>query len=325
MSSEPNPEIVTLLSPSGEASARVLVSQGCNLFELVVRHGGHPVHLLWHEEDFETGTRRASSSGTPILFPFPGRIQGTSMTFGGRTFPLEAGDGRGNAIHGFVHTRPWRVIANSQSHVTAEFHASVDGPEILSQGRWTGDFLLRATIEVADDGAAITLHVENPGSEPLPCGWGLHPYFRVPLGNGSKDLCTIRLPVTKKWDMVDMVATGRTVIDDAADRLREGVRFADAAYDQGFGGLVREDGGEYVATIADPGSNAKLDILFDKPYREIVIYNPSHREAVAIEPYTCICDPFRLEEEGVDAGLIVLQPGESVAARMRISLSALRD
>jgi len=47
-----------------------------------------------------------------------------------------------------------------------------------------------------------------------------------------------------------------------------------------------------------------------------VVYNPPHREAFCIEPYTCVPDPFALEARG----LRVLAPGEQFQARIDIEV-----
>ena len=49
-----------------------------------------------------------------------------------------------------------------------------------------------------------------------------------------------------------------------------------------------------------------------------MVYNPPHRQAICIEPYTCLPNPFELERQGIDTGLSVLPPGKSVRARIEI-------
>jgi len=104
-------QCLTLTDPEAGSSAEILASLGFNCFRFQALHGTQPVEVLWSEPQFAEGIRRASGSGIPLLFPFPGRIAGTALRWHGRDYPLEAGDGRGNAIHGFVLDRPWRVIA----------------------------------------------------------------------------------------------------------------------------------------------------------------------------------------------------------------------
>ncbi|MCR9116711.1 MAG: hypothetical protein NXI22_07145, partial [bacterium] len=104
------------------------------------------------------------------------------------------------------------------------------------------------------------------------------------------------------------------------DELRAGVRFGDMAFDNGFGEL-QSDGETVVSEIIDP-AGAKLTLEFSKSFPEIVVYNPGHREAVCVEPYTCICDPFRLQSDDLDAGLRVLAPGESLRDTASIAVTA---
>ena len=80
------------------------------------------------------------------------------------------------------------------------------------------------------------------------------------------------------------------------------------------------NGGVCEASIADPTSCKKVAVSFDRAFRECVVYTPPHREAICIEPYTCVPDAFRLERAGVSAGLRVLSPGESFQAHVDIRL-----
>jgi aldose 1-epimerase len=72
--------------------------------------------------------------------------------------------------------------------------------------------------------------------------------------------------------------------------------------------------------VRDPAEGRRIEIASSGGFREVVVWNPPHREAIAIEPYTCCPTTFDLEERGFAAGLRVLEPGESDKLRMVISL-----
>ena len=95
------------------------------------------------------------------------------------------------------------------------------------------------------------------------------------------------------------------------------MRFADMHFDDVFTGLTMSDG-VIRTTIEDPHSGRTLELIFDAAFRECVIYNPPHREAVCIEPYTCVPDTYELKATGVDAGLRTLNSGEQFRARIEI-------
>jgi aldose 1-epimerase len=317
------PDIVTLRDPNTLSTARVLANFGFNCYRFTAVVGREEVDVLWAEEGFETGSRRPSGSGTPILFPFPGRIAGTTLEFQGRRYQLQAGDKLGNAIHGFVLNRPWRVIERSEAHAIGEFHAAVDEPSL--RDAWPGDFRIRVAYRLSGNALSIDAVLDNPGSTPLPMGFGLHPYFRVPLspaGHVDADAaaaCRVRVPAAEYWELVDMIATGRRLPSSDRGPLAAGMEFDQTRFDDVFTGLSF-DGDWCAATIEDPASGRSVRIEFDRAFRECVVYNPPHREAICIEPYTCVPGAIELARRGVDAGLRVLAPGESMTARVRISV-----
>ncbi|MHB0959015.1 MAG: aldose epimerase family protein [Pirellulaceae bacterium] len=312
-------DILAIADSKTGATVRLLPGLGCNCFQFQVPTAAGPRDLLWSQPGFELANQRASGSGLPILFPFPGRIQGTTLRWRDRDYPLEPGDGRGNAIHGFVHERPWRVALHEASRVVAEFHAATDDPQLLE--RWPADFRITATYEIS--GTRLSAHylLENPDQHDLPCGFGTHPYFRVPVGGTTAANCRIRLPVASRWELIDMNPTGRKIkipLDDRAF-VPQGEPLGDRSYDDVFSDLAFRDG-HCQCRIEDPASDQCIVLTFDRAFRECVVYTPPHREAICIEPYTCVPDPFRLQRQGIPAGLRVLAPGEAFQARMEIAL-----
>jgi aldose 1-epimerase len=165
------------------SSARVLASLGFNCFSWRPMLADGPREMLWADAGFEAGDKRPSGGGTPLLFPFPGRIGGAAFNFEGREYRLEPGDAFGNAIHGFVYNRPWRVVEQTGWRIVGEFQASIDDP--LSLERWPADFRIRAAYEVRPLELVSEIRYENTGDGPLPCGFGTHAYFRLPLAERS--------------------------------------------------------------------------------------------------------------------------------------------
>jgi aldose 1-epimerase len=57
-----------------------------------------------------------------------------------------------------------------------------------------------------------------------------------------------------------------------------------------------------------------LRFLVDPAFRELVLFTPPHRQAIAIEPYSCSADASNLASRGVDTGWAVLPDGGTWAA-----------
>jgi aldose 1-epimerase len=64
-----------------------------------------------------------------------------------------------------------------------------------------------------------------------------------------------------------------------------------------------------MASLTHPNASGRLRVLADKSFRELVLFTPVHRQAVAIEPYTCSADAGNFAARGIDSGWRVLEPG----------------
>ena len=313
-------QIVTLTDPTTGAQASVAPELGFNCFSFRAPLGNEWVETLWAHPDFLAGTQRPSGSGIPLLFPFGGRIPGTSFEYEGKTYELEPGDAHGNAIHGFVMQRPWRVVEQSESRVVGEFQASVDEPDL--HRRWPADFRIRVVYDVTGGGLFSQINVTNPGDRPLPFGLATHAYFRIPPGGqpSEAEQTIVRVPVRGAWKLAELIPTGEQAEMGELAALPEGIPLAGRAFDNVFTDLTY-DHGRAVTSLHNPLRGCTLTQTFDESFRHAVVYTPPHREAICIEPYTALPNPFRLEAAGIPTGLRFLQPSESWNTLIEIRLA----
>ncbi|MCI0335313.1 MAG: aldose 1-epimerase [Planctomycetes bacterium] len=312
-------QVVEITDGNSGSTARVLVSQGFNCFSWRPVLEAGPREMLWSEDGFERGDKRPSSGGNPILFPFPGRIGGAVFTFEGREYRLQPSDPFGNAIHGFVYTRPWRVAEQTGARVVGEFQASIDDPSILEH--WPADFRLRVSYEVRGRELVSEIQYENAGDRRLPCGFGTHAYFRLPIAEeGSVADTVVTAPVHKYWELERMNPTGELLATRPDQPLADGLRLVDHQFDTVFTDVRSDADGRLRTRLTDPASGRVLTQTFDAAFTQCVIYTPGHRQAICLEPYTCVPDAIRLSAEGRETGLQVLAPGESFETTIRIDV-----
>lgn len=311
-------EEVVLKDEQAGSEARVLAGYGFNCYSFQVQHGGHPTELLWAQPSFSSGKQRASASGIPLLFPFAGRIGKAAYVYEGKKYELEPGDGIGNGIHGFVLGVPWRVIEQGVSKVAGEYHAGRDNPAVLK--RWPADFRIRVSYELRGDTLRSRIAIDNPGEGLLPFWFGTHPYFRVPpLGGDNAAGCIVRVPTGNRWPLENMLPTGKTETGGVATQLAAGMPFGETKLDDVFGDL-KFAAGKCRTAIEDPTTHRAIEMTFGPEFTACVVYNPPHREAICIEPYTAVPDAFVLEGRGIAAGLRVLRPGESFQGQIDIAV-----
>jgi aldose 1-epimerase len=309
-------EQIILRDEASGSQAAILPAFGFNCFRFTAVVDGAPVEALWAEPDFGPGSR-PTRNGIPILFPFAGRLQGQTFSFNGREYRItDALINDGNAIHGFVLNRPWRVIEQTNSRAVGQFRASRDDPALLDQ--WPADFEMTVAYEVAGTALLSDITITNPDQErPLPFAFGTHPYFRVPLGDGAPDACRITVPASTVRVQQQHLPTGQRQPVSGSRDLRNGAPFDHLELDDILTDLQASDG-QVQTVIADPVSGRRLVQTFDATFRDCIVFTPPHREAIAIEPYTCVPNPFALEAAGVDTGLRTLAPGEEFTARIEI-------
>ena len=112
--------------------AAVWPAFGFNCYSWQVTRGGRVLDLLYADPELFNDSK-PTRSGIPILFPFPNRIRDGRFTWDGQDYQLPLNDPSGkNAIHGFVASRPWRVLDHGTDDfltwVTAEFSLAVFTP-----------------------------------------------------------------------------------------------------------------------------------------------------------------------------------------------------
>jgi aldose 1-epimerase len=314
------PQIVEITDRGSGSSARVLVSLGFNCFSWRPVLADGPREMLWADADFASGDKRPSASGIPLLFPFPGRIGGAKYQFGGRAYQLEPGDAFGNAIHGFVFNRPWRVIEHKAARVVGEFRASQDDPTILAH--WPADFRIRVAYEIRGQELACEIDYENKGKGDLPCGFATHAYFRLPLADAGRTAETIvTVPADAFWELERMNPTGRILPVPETQRLAGGLPLGDLQFDTVFTKLHADADGLTRTRLLDSASRRTLTQSFDASFTQCVVYTPGHREAICMEPYTCVPDAIRLSQEGHETGLQILKPAEHRQTTIRLQVS----
>ncbi len=321
-------ETVSIQDLASGASAEFLVGRGMTCCSARLAAGGELVELVWCPEGFREAGARASSGGIPILCPYPGRLASTRMVFEGRDFDLEPADPLGRPIHGFAHDRPWRVLEQSASAVTAEFQLSRDAAERLP--RWPADF--RLTVEWRITAAELVGQFTLTALGRMPAALGLHPYLPVPLGSGGDaEACLLDVPARLWQPQQELLPVGPLAPSTQRAAFPGQISLSSRGFDDVFTGLdVRESGsesvvdapsGEVVTAVIDPAAGLAAQVRFDPVFSVCVLFTPPHREAVCIEPYTVLpgadaFDPSR--------GWKVLDAGASLEATVRFRLAAAR-
>jgi aldose 1-epimerase len=311
-------QVISLADYEAETQAILVPSYGFPCIAFRMRLGSQAWHVLSEPPDAESFATRIGRYGVPIMYPWPNRIRDGRFTFEGREYTLPIA-GRGpHAIHGLTRDRAWTVEQTGTDDDGAFCRASIAIGQ-MPDDVWR--FPSRLTVEYRLHGPALSLRAEaaNLGTTPVPMGFGIHPWFDVPFGPcGTRELMEIRAPASGFWELDETLCTTgpiRPVADgfDAGRWRPIGDRFIDDVYT----GLSLEDGW-FSAEVRDPSSGRSIAVRSDSGFREHVVFAPLHSSVVCLEPYTCTTDAFNLSQRGLDAGTIILEPGQTWRGEMAI-------
>lgn len=298
---------ITISDAATGARATIAPQLGFNCYSFQVNVLGETVEALDVFPEFLSGNSRPTRSGIPILFPFPNRIRRGRFTWDGKDYELPVSDPFGNAIHGFVADRPWRVVDQGPYFVTGQFQLSVDAPD--RAGLWPSDFHLEVEYRLLRNRLRASFQISNRGKTKLPWGLGTHAYFRTPLGpTGARDQCTVEVPASDQWELNECLPTGTILPVTGAKDLRGGVSLAGLELDDVYTGLSYA-GPQFDCIVMDERAGIQLTQTCPPIFREVVAFTPPNRPCVCLEPYTCVTDAINLQARGLDAGLRVLPPG----------------
>jgi galactose mutarotase-like enzyme len=195
-------------------------------------------------------------------------------------------------------------------------------------GHWPSQTLLDFEYVLTSERFEVMVRATNAGNEPLPMGIGSHPYFLIPSGDRAQ--ARLHVPARLRAlvnDYDDVLPTGelQPVRDTPYDYSAPGGRPLGKTYlDDCFTDLVRNPNGDVVCRIIDPASRFELRVIGESSsIRAVQVYAPPAEAYIALEPQFNLADPFGSEwSPGIDTGMVLLSPGESVDYRVAFEMSA---
>ncbi len=288
------PQVIELRA--GSTRLAVAPEIGGSITRYVSERGGRTLEWMRPASPDALAARSAGGMSSFPLVPFSNRIRDARFRFRGRgvqlpqNFPPEP-----HAIHGHGWREPWTVVDRAAARLTMEYRHRADA--------WPWAYTAQQTFDLTGGRLRVRFAVTNEASDPMPVGFGLHPYFvRTPRA-------VVRADVGPMWE-ADAAVMPVRIVPPPPQLLLDGAGLNPDAtvLDNNF---IRFGGR---AVIEWPELNARLRVDADPVYACLVVYTPAGRDFFCVEPATNCIDGFNLADRGrTDAGLIVLNPGDTAA------------
>jgi aldose 1-epimerase len=251
-----------------------------------------------------------------VLAPWPNRLHGGRYTWDGveHEVPLDE-PAQGNALHGLVRFRAWRVADQTvpgrrRDSVTMalRLHPSPPYPFCLD---------LTARYALTDEGLVVEHTATNVGAQPAPYALGTHPYITV---GGRIDDARLTVPAGT-WLPTDeqQIPTGPEPVDGTAYDFRTARVLGPLEIDHAFGDLQRDPDGR--ARLLLEGERT-VEVWVDEGLRWLEVFTGDtvpepgrRRQGLGVEPMTAPPNAFVTGE-----AVLRLEPGDTATHRWGVRL-----
>jgi aldose 1-epimerase len=319
-----NTTIVTLTYTDPQDPARNLLAciapeLGSNFYRLRVGE-----HELLHCE--EEKLKRYEHTGVFVLWPFPNRVRDKEYDYHGQHYTF-AGVPRnqGALVHGLVFDRSWSyeqpVVSQQEVSVTTFVEMTPDSPYYES---YPFPSKLSLTYTLTQIGITITYAVQNSGTQTLPYGFALHPYFNL-LSGPEQTLVTLPANAVMEADTALLPTT----------RLLDVHSVMYSMFDLNAPTPVGHLKLDHVYTDLPVASESLIDysahglrirISASDDFTHAVIYTPVISPYFCLENQTCSTDAINLYQRDRQdiAHLLEVAPGEQATGFIRYAIEQVQ-
>jgi aldose 1-epimerase len=280
----------------GASSVAIAPDIGGSLAWFRWNHGGEIIDWLRPADEVAQASGDAGAMACFPLVPYSNRVRDGRFAFGGREIQLPvSGQSDPHFEHGHGWRQPWTVVSHEAARAVLRYRHEADA--------WPWRYEAEQDIRLVDGSLEVRLTLHNLSAEPMPAGFGLHPYFP------AMPATRIETEVDAMWETdADVLPTRRV----GMQRRSQTIDIASSNLDTVFTGWSRR------ARIVWPGRDAWLDLEADAPLDFLVLYTPPGEAFFCAEPVSNATDAFNLDAQGTaGTGLIVLAPGDCRTARTR--------
>ncbi|MGI6778920.1 MAG: aldose 1-epimerase [Acetivibrionales bacterium] len=263
--------------------------------------------------------------GTPVLFPFPNRIEDAMWTWKGKTY-LHKKNGIPVQLHSMVYDeKSWQYDEPEFgiNGVSLKTFININEDHPIYRG-YPFKCMLSIVYRLTSEKFSIEYSVENKGREEMPFGFAIHPYFNKLSGEDGTLICVpanhwyeIRKDTDKTFlnkskgeyvQTANILPTGRLIdVDDCGVSLKKPVPVGSLDLDHVYTNLNKDENTYIDYTTL----KMKINIITSSDFTHRVVYTPQGQPFFCIEPQTCSTDAINLYAKGIsNAHLMILPPGE---------------
>ncbi len=274
-----------------------------------------PIMRQTSAETLALALQKSSSSGLSsfTLAPFSNRIRDARFMFRGQQHRLRETTPDGNTQHGDVRNRPWTVVQHDPETLEAWFDS-----RSVADFNYPFQIAMNVVYELEGNTFETRLELRNVSKEPMPAGFGLHPYFaRTIIGSGEVML-SFQAGGVYQTDDSYIPTQAMQAVPDALDFFVPralGAQVLNHVFGAWDGRVTLK-----YPRPNDAHSDVRVVMDADELFTHLVVYTAPDG-TLALEPVTNATDAFNLMAQGVPGtGTVILEPGAAMSGGVRLRL-----
>ena len=302
--------------PSRNLTVSIAPELGSNLYRL--RAGDHD--LIHCELDL---LKQRSFTGIFVLWPFPNRVRNRRYTYQGKQYSLEeVPRPMAPLVHGLVFDQSWQHEQPEATPSSASVTTFIDiMPDFPYYSSYPFPSRLSLTYTLTEKELSITYHVQNKGTQTLPYGFGLHPYFALHSGPEETVVST---PAEAVMEAKNELPTGRVFdlneLMYAMYDLRSPIPVKYLKLDHVYTNLPKNA----PAIIDHKKQHIQISITTSDDFTHTVLYTPAGEPYCCVEQQTCSTDAINFHNLGPEmqqlAHLLEVAPGETATGTVHYAI-----
>ncbi len=283
---------------------------GANVNEIVLKEGDKLYGIIDGNKN-SASFKNMGIYKNAVLMPFPNRLKDGRYTFNGMAYELHQNYQReGNAAHGFIYDKPFKVNGKTIGKTEARLFLKYDYDGSISGYPFPFEVRLEYKL-CAEKGFQCKTDVCNLSETDMPFGSGWHPFFTF-----GKPVDKLKLKFSVENHIIfdsGLLPTGLKKKYNRFDNYSViGARPLDSCF------KLSGTSGRHHTELVDEDEDIKI-VLWQETghtkYNFLQLYIPPSRKSIAIEPMTCNVDAFNNHD-----GLIILKKGHTFSAGYGVQL-----
>jgi aldose 1-epimerase len=277
--------------------------------DLLPELGGRINKLVFNEFDIfhplqiqDIKPIQSYKGGCFSLVPFSNRIKNSRFNFNQFEYILTKNDPP-NAIHGHAYLGKWNVLKKTDSSAVIVYK------HLANNFGWPWSYEVVQTITLEDNNIIFLLEILNKSNNPMPIGFGIHPYFNY------SDNVKLKFCAQREWLGSPEEFPIKTKIIENNFNYKKG---SDLWKEQKT--ICYENFYEEVE-IFWLSNRKKVKIKTDKIFTHLIIHVPEHAKYFCVEPVSHPTDGFNLAYKNIEnINCDVLMPNKKIKGLIKFEI-----